>query len=44
MKQAARVAGLDLADWFAIARDKNLVLQIRPEELDEDIEVLQDLK
>jgi predicted HTH domain antitoxin len=44
MKQAARVAGLDLADWFAIARDKNLVLQIRPEELDEDVEVLQDLK
>ena len=44
MKQAARFAGLKLADWFAIARDRNLVLQIRPEELEEDVEVLKDLK
>ena len=44
MKQAARFAGLKLADWFAIARDRNLVLQIRPEELDEDVEVLKDPK
>jgi len=44
MKQAARFAGLNLADWFAIAQDKNLVVQIRPEELEEDVEVLHDFK
>jgi predicted HTH domain antitoxin len=44
VKQAARFAWLDLADWFAIAREKNLIVQIRPEELDEDVEALQELK
>ena len=44
VKQAARFAGVDLADWFAIAKEKNLIVQIRPEELDEDVEALQELK
>ncbi len=44
VKQAARFAGLDLADWFAIAREKNLIVQIRPEELEEDVEALRELK
>jgi len=44
VKQAARFAGLDLADWFAIAREKNLMVQIRPEELEEDVEALRELK
>jgi predicted HTH domain antitoxin len=44
VKQAARFAGLDLADWFVIAKEKNLIVQIRPEELDEDVEALHELK
>ena len=44
VKQAARFAGLNLADWFAIAMEKNLMVQIRPEELEEDVEALQELK
>ena len=44
VKQAARFAGLDLAEWFAIAREKNLIVQIRPEELEKGIEALQELK
>jgi predicted HTH domain antitoxin len=43
VKQAARFAGLDLADWYVIAREKNLIAQIRPEELDEDVEAMQEL-
>ena len=44
VKQAARFAGLDLAEWFAIAREKNLIVQIHPEELEENVEALRELK
>ena len=41
VKQAARVAGLSLAEWFIAAKEKGLFLQIKPEELDEELKALE---
>ncbi|WP_456330689.1 UPF0175 family protein [Archaeoglobus sp.] len=37
MKQAARIAGISLAEWFEIAREKGLLVQISPEEIEEEL-------
>lgn len=37
IKQAVRIAGISLGDWFKIARDKGLLVQISPEEIDEEL-------
>ena len=34
VKQAARIAALSLAEWFMVAKEKGLLIQIKPEELD----------
>jgi len=42
MKQAARIAGISLAEWFEIAREKGLLVQISPEEIEEELKALSD--
>ena len=42
MKQAARIAGVSLAEWFEIARERGLLVQISPEEIEEELKALSD--
>jgi predicted HTH domain antitoxin len=35
--QAARIAGLSVAEWLATARDRDLTTQLRPEDLRRDV-------
>lgn len=41
VKQAARIAGLSLAEWFEVAREKGLLVQIKPEEIEEEVKALE---
>lgn len=41
--QAARVAGVSLAEWLEIARDRNLTSQLSPTDLDEDVAAAREL-
>lgn len=41
VKQAARIAGISLADWFMIAKEKGLLVQIAPEEIDDESKALE---
>lgn len=41
VKQAARIAGISLAEWFVIAADKGLLVQIQPDEIEEEAKVLE---
>lgn len=43
VKQAARIAGLSLGEWFRVAREYNLTTQLTPDDLDRDVEALRDL-
>ena len=36
-KQAARIAGISLADWFMIAKEKGLLVQISPDEINDEL-------
>lgn len=36
VNQAARIAGVSLAEWFEIARERNLTSQLVPEDFDDD--------
>ena len=36
VNQAARIAGVTVADWLKIARERNLTTQLKPEDLEED--------
>lgn len=36
--QAARIAGVSVADWMEIAREHNLTTQLSPDDLDADAE------
>lgn len=38
LNQAARVAGVSVADWLEIAREHNLTTQLTPDDLDADVE------
>lgn len=42
MKQAARLAGVSLGEWFDIARKHNLTTQLTPEDLERDVKALDD--
>ncbi len=42
LKQAARIAGVSLAEWFEITKEKGLLVQISPEEVEEELEALSD--
>lgn len=41
--QAARVAGVSIAEWLEIAREQNLTTQLSREDLDEDADVARTL-
>ncbi len=42
MKQVARIAGISLAEWFEIAGEKGLLVQICPKEIEEELKALSD--
>jgi len=41
--QAARMAGVSVAEWLEIARDRNLTSQLAPEDIAADVETVRDL-
>jgi len=41
VKQAARIAGISLADWFKVAKDKGLLIQITPDEIEDEVKALE---
>lgn len=41
VKQAARIAGLSLAEWFEVAREKGLPVQIKPDEIEDELKALE---
>ena len=41
--QAARVAGVSVADWLEIARERNLTTQLSPDDLISDADTVRDL-
>jgi predicted HTH domain antitoxin len=41
--QAARIAGVSVADWLEIARDRNLTSQLSPADLEDDVAAARDL-
>lgn len=43
VNQAARIAGVSIAEWFEIARDRNLTTQLTPDDLDSDVETAREL-
>lgn len=43
VNQAARVAGLSVAEWLEVARERNLTSQLAPEDLEEEVEAAQKL-
>lgn len=43
VNQAARTAGVSLAEWLEIAREHNLTSQLSPDDLTADAEVARDL-
>ena len=43
VKQAARIAGVNLGEWLEIARERNLTSQLTPEDLERDAETAWDL-
>jgi len=36
--QAAQIAGVSIAEWLEIARDRNLTSQLAPDDLETDVE------
>lgn len=43
VNQAARIAGLSLADWLVVARERNLTTQLTPDDLAADAEAAREL-
>lgn len=43
VNQAARIAGVSLAEWLEIARENNLTTQLSPEDLDDDAATAREL-
>lgn len=41
VKQAARIAGVSLAEWLMVAKEKGLLVQISPDEITEDLKALE---
>ena len=42
MNQAAHVAGVSLGEWFEIAREHNLTMQLTPEDIESDVRTFRD--
>jgi len=43
VNEAARIAGLSLADWLVVARERNLTTQLTPDDLAADAEAAREL-
>ena len=43
VNEAARIAGVSLGEWLAIARDRNLTSQLSPDDLDADADTAREL-
>jgi predicted HTH domain antitoxin len=43
VNQAARVAGVSLAEWLEICRERNLTTQLKPEDVERDADTALDL-
>lgn len=43
VNQAARVAGVSLAEWLEIARERNLTHQLSPDDLEADADAAREL-
>lgn len=43
VKQAARIADVSLGEWFDIAHERNLTIQLTPEDVERDVETLREL-
>lgn len=43
VNQAARIAGVSLAEWMQIARERNLTSQLSPDDLDVDVDAARKL-
>ena len=41
IKQAARIAGISLADWFTVAKEKGLLIQISPDEINDELKAFE---
>ena len=41
VKEAVRIAGISLADWFVIAKEKGLLVQITPDEIEDELKALE---
>lgn len=43
VNQAARIAGVSIAEWLEIARDRNLTTQLTPDDLQDDADAAREL-
>jgi predicted HTH domain antitoxin len=43
VNQAARLAGVSIAEWFEIAREHNLTTQLKPGDLESDADAAREL-
>ena len=43
INEAARIAGVTVAEWLEIAREEGLTYQLSPEELEEDVDSVRNL-
>ncbi|MDZ7850546.1 MAG: UPF0175 family protein [Halodesulfurarchaeum sp.] len=43
VNQAARLAGVSIAEWLEIAREHNLTTQLKPDDLDADADAAREL-
>lgn len=43
VNQAARLAGVSIAEWFEIAREHNLTTQLKPEDFESDADAVREI-
>lgn len=43
VNEAARIAGMTVAEWLELARERNLTTQLTPDDLERDAEAARDL-
>ena len=43
VNEAARIAGLSVAEWLEVARERNLTTQLKPEDLEDDADSALDI-
>jgi len=43
VNEAARIAGVSVAEWLEIARERNLTTQLKPEDIEDDAETAREI-